>query len=179
MTDALDLNKITTTEDLLAKLRSGNKQNLEIGFGELKVPCRLLNAAEEATIMVQAAQAAARENPTGVQKEVFEAQITMKQILLKATTIGGVPGLNKAFLDELSHTELNALFDQYNTLNHTINPNIQQLSQDEINEIVDQVKKNLKTSSDYYTWQLGAIGKYFLDVVLPILQTVSERGSQS
>lgn len=177
--EALDLNKITTTEDLLAKLRAGNNQKLEIGLGELKVPCRLLSAAEEATLIVKSAQAAAAQNPTGIQKEVFEAQITMKQMLLAATTVQGVPGLTKDLLDMISHTELNDLFNQYNTLNHTINPNLQTLTQAEILAIVEDVKKKTKTSRDFYTYQLAEIGRFFLDMVIPTLLTANEHGTQS
>lgn len=174
-----DLSSITTADALLAKLREGNSQKLEIGLGALKVPVRLLNAVEEATVQAQAEQRSVKENPQGLKKEIFEAQCVMKAILQAATTIKGAPGLPGGFLDMLTHVELAELYDQYITLNHTINPNVQSLSQDELLALVESVKKKERAASDFYTYQLAAIGKFFLASILPMLATVNERGSQS
>ena len=169
--EAVDVNKITTSEDLLKKLRAGNNQKLEIGLGQLKVPVRLLNAVEEATLQAQAEQKTKRENPQELEYKVFKAQNVMKGILQAATTINGAPGLPIGFLDALTHVELSELFDQYNTLNHTINPSIESMKQEDIVALVEAVKKKQRTSSDLYTWQLAATGRFFLDSVLPMLQT--------
>lgn len=175
--EPVNVNEIQTAEALLAKLRAGNNQKLEIGLGDFKTPVRLLDAAEEARILAESQIAATKLNPSGVQKEVFEAQITMKQILVAATSINGQVGMSKKFLDLLTHVELSELFDQYNTLNHTINPSVQSLRPEEIIKLVESVKKKQKTAKDFYTWQLAAIGTFFLDSVLPMLQTANDSGT--
>lgn len=175
--DPVDLDRITTAEDLLSLLREGNNQKLEIGLGKLKVPCRLLNAKEEAIITAQAESRALKENPQGAKREIFEAQEVMKAILLAATNIKGVPGFPQKLVDMLSNQELTTLFDQYVSLNHTINPNIQDLSQVEIQAMVDNVKKKKTAASDYYSWQLAAVGKFFLDKIIPNLPMDSGAGS--
>lgn len=164
--ESVSLAGIQTAEDLLSLLRKGNSQKLEIGLGDLKVPCRLLSATEEATIIVKASQEAMKKNPSGMKQEVFEAHETMRAILQAATTIDTVPGLPARFLPMLTGTELVSLYDEYVTLNHTINPNVQEMSVDEINEMVDSIKKKTKAAKDFYTWQLAAAGRYFLAVIV-------------
>lgn len=167
---------IKTVDQLLEALRKGSNQKLEIGLGELKVNCRLISAKEEVNIMVKAKQKALKENPTGLKQEVFEAQQVMRSMISAATTISGAPQLPDAFLDALSSEELSELYDQYISINHTVNPNLQGMSHEEIMGVVQDVKKKSRTSKDLYSYQLQAIGKYFLDVILANLPTVNERG---
>lgn len=173
----IDDESVQNADSFLAKLRKGNNQKLEIGLGDLKMPVRLLDAAEEATVIVQAEAAAIKHNPTGIQEDVFKAQITMKQILMAATLIDKKITVPKRFFDKLTHPELTELYNQYTTLNHTINPNINALSQEDILKIIDGVKKKHKAASDFYTWQLAGIGKYFLEILLPFLQMAKEPGT--
>jgi hypothetical protein len=165
--EGFDISNITTAKDLLAALRKGNTQTLELGLGELKVPCRLLNASEEAKIVVKAKQQARKENPSGVSIEVFESYEIMKAILLNATSINGMVGFPLNFLVELSQSELAELYDQYITINHTINPNFQEMKHEEIAVIVEGIKKKTVRASGLFTWQLAAVGRYFLENLLP------------
>ena len=175
--EPLDLNNVVTTDQLLGKIRKGNDQKLEIGLGDLKVPCRLLSAVEEATLTVKAKQSALKLNPTGLKQEVFEAFEVMKAILGAATIINGAPQVPLGFYDKLTEPELSTLYDQYVSLNHTINPNLQELTSEQINSIVEEVKKKNLNSKGLYSYQLAGIGKYFLDVIIPSLQMVKEHGS--
>jgi len=176
---AVNLDEIVTAEDLLAKLRKGNEQKLEIGLGDLKIPVRLINAKEESTIIAKAEIKALKDTPQGNKKDIFEAQQIMKDLLYSASQVHGSPGLPMRFLEALSHKELTTLFDQYVSLNNTINPNIQDLSESEIAEIVDGLKKKQKTVNDLYSWQLAALGRFFATKVLPLLQTANEPGLES
>lgn len=158
----MDVEKILTAEDLLITLRKGNSQKLEIGLGEFKVPCRLLNASEEARLMAKASTIAMKENPQGIKKEMWESLSVMKLMLKESTTISGA-GLPDRFWEMLTQKELTELFDQYVSLNHTINPSVQELNPEQISEIVEQVKKKGQASvSALYMWQLAEIGKLFL-----------------
>ena len=179
--DSFDLNKVLTAEGLLASLRKGNAQNLALGLGEIKVPCRLINASEEAKIYVLAKQRSLKENPTGLKQEVFDSQAVMKAILIAATTMNGAPNLPMGFVDQLTSTELIELYDQYITLNKTVNPNIQTMSPEEIISVIQEVKKkgSKEVVSGLFTHHLAAIGRYFLVTIIPSLQTDSDVGSQS
>lgn len=173
---SFDVEKITTAEDLLAALRKGNAQNLEIGFGDLKVPCRLLSASEEAMIVVKAKQSAIKKNPSNQKQEVFESYEAMKMILEASTTINGAPALPMGFVEALTQNELTELYDQYMTINKTINPNIQLMSRDEIQKVIDDVKKKKTGTRDYFTWQLAEIGKFFLAEIVANLPMANEPG---
>jgi hypothetical protein len=175
---SVDVDKITTAEDLLEKLRRGNSQVLEIGLGELKVPCRLLSATEEALVVAKANQKSIKDNPQGLKKEIWESINVMKGILKASTTIDAA-GLPDRFFEELRERELTDLYDQYVTLNHTINPNIQDLSPQEILQIVEEVKKKGPSSvKNYFGYQLAAIGKLYLTSIATS-QTANELGTQS
>ncbi len=170
--------EMETAEDLLAALRKGNAQKLEIGLGELKVPCRLISAGEEAKIIVRASSQAKKTNPGGERQDVFEAQETMREMLKAATTIDSVPGLPERFFGMLTSQELVALYDEYVTINSMINPAFADLTKEQIAEIVSDVKKKKKGSKDFYTYQLAGLGKFFLEVVVPNLRMDNELTSQ-
>jgi hypothetical protein len=175
--DAVDPSQFTTAEDLLRAMRKGNTQKLEIGMGAFTFPVRLLSAHEEATIAVKAAQACQRANPTGLKREIFEAQATMIAILTGATLIDNSPSIPPRFFELLTSEELGSLYDAYTTLNKTVNPNVQDMKAEEIAVIVDDIKKKRKVAKDFYTYQLAAVGKYFLQEIIPNLPTDNAPGS--
>ena len=177
--DDFNLDGIVTAEDLLASLRKGNGQKLELGIGSIKVPCRLLNANEEATIVVKAKQKAMKENPTGLKQEVFESNETMRAILSAATTINGAPSLPLGFVESLTADELSMLFDDYMAIKKTINPNMRELTPEQVKDIVERIKKKDATSKDFFIYQQAEIGRYFMDVIIPSLPTDNGPGSLS
>jgi len=171
------LDNIQTAETLLEALRKGQTQKLELGLGALKIPCRLLNASEEAIIVVKAKQKALLSNPTGMKQEVFESYEAMKGILKASTSIEGTVGFNDRFLEALSASELAYIYDQFVSLNHTINPNFQNFSAQEINDLVEGIKKKTVDVNSLFTYQLAGVGKWCLTNILK-LPTDSEPGSQ-
>ena len=138
---------------------------------------RLLSAHEEAIIAVKAAAAATKANPSGHKREMFEAQATMKAILFAACTIDGTPTIALHFFDALTAAELGNLFDQYTTLNNSINPNFEDMKPVEIEAIIDDIKKKKRAAKDFYTYQLAGIGKWFLQALPVTSPTDSEPGS--
>lgn len=172
------IQELKTAEDLLAALRRGNSNKaLEIGLGDLKVPCRLLSAVEELRVVQKAKMDAFKANPSGTDREIDESYASIKAILFHACTINGAPGLPQKLLDLMSKSELLELHDQYESINHTINPNFEELKPDQIAQIVQDIKKKKTQVSDYYSWQLAAIGKFFLAEVLPTLRMDNAAGS--
>jgi hypothetical protein len=176
MNDVVDVNSIETAGELLSYLRKGNSQKFEIGFADWKAPCRLLSASEMLTLTIRAQAIAKGKNPTGVRQESFNAIEAMILILDKATTISGAPFFAMGFLESLPETLLSDLYDQFLTINNTINPNINSLKPHEIQAIVETVKKKNATTKDYFTWQLAEVGRFFLEEIVPILPTDKEPG---
>jgi hypothetical protein len=164
--------KTDTVEERLKKMRSGYDQHPELIYGLLHIPCRIMNASEEARVI-----AAAKNNfkaPTENDRKYSEGPEIMKAVLETGCTVDGVQHADREFLKELSSAELEELHDQYIGVLRTSNPTLQALSQDQIVEIITEVKKKEKASSDFYTYQLAAIGRYFLDRILPM---ASDAGS--
>lgn len=169
--DAQRVNNIQTAEELLSFLRKGNSQKFEIGYDGWKVPCRLLSATEMLNISIRAGQSAKSKNPTGVKQENFNAIESMILVLDKATTINGAPSFAMGFLESLPEVILLDLYDQYLLINNTINPSINHMKPDEIQKIVEDVKKKMSKASDYYSYQLAQIGRFFLDEIVPNIPT--------
>jgi len=173
--DTLDL---LTAEDLLSALRKGNGQDkpLQIGFGDLKVPCRLISAPEELKIVVNATQRARAGNITGEKLEISISYAVMTDMLYAACRVNNT-FLPQGFLELLSSKELAALYDQYTDLNSTVNPNLPELSTEEVFQLVEGIKKKTLFTKNLYSYQLRGVGKYFLDVVIPSLLMVKDSTS--
>lgn len=177
--DSNEVAQVTTTEDLLRQLRQGNEQKLEIGLGALKIPVRLLNHKEELVIIAKSKVKAMKDTPMGVDQKAFESAQIMRDILYAAVKVEGSAGLAPNFFESLWDTELSGLYDQYISLKNTVNPNIQAMSQEEIMELILEIKKKTSDVRNLFTYQLAEIGKYFLTRVVPHLplQTDSVAGT--
>jgi hypothetical protein len=161
-----------TAEEQLDLMRQGYKVALELKVGALTVPCRLLPANEEA-----AAIATAKRDlkvPSEEMRPQFEGLEIQRAILKAATTVDGTPFLSQRFLEAASAVELEVLYDQYVTKVREASPEFETLTIQQINEYVLAVKKKERTSRSFFTWEHAAIGRYFLEVILP---AVSEPGS--
>lgn len=176
--DSFDVHALQDADSFLAAIRKGPNQDkpLEIGLGQFKAPCRLISAAEELRIVVNATIRAKKENINGEKLEVSISYAVMTDVLYEACKVGN-SFLPPGFIERLSAKELAALYDQYTDLNYILNPNLQELSTEEILEILDGVKKKTLSVKSLYSYQLRAIGKYFLDVLLPSLLMARDSGS--
>jgi hypothetical protein len=164
--------KIVTAEDQLKLMRQGYKQTLEIKLGGLVVPCRIMPALDEATVIANAKTGL--KVPNEEQRALFESLAVMKAVLSNGCTVDSTPYLSDGFLSKLSNDELSELYNQYQTVVRTVNPTFEQLTPDQLGEIIETVKKKERSSRDFFTWQLAEIGRYFLDEILP---RVKEAGS--
>lgn len=177
--DSFDGNELVTAEGLLAAMRKGENQSkpLEIGLGQFKVPCRLISAKEELRIVINATQRAKKENITGEKLDASISYAVMYDMISAACTVGN-SFLPLGFLDGCSGKELSALYDQYTDLNYIVNPNLQELSTEEILELLEAIKKKTVLTKNLFSYQLRAVGKYFLDVILPSLLMVKDSGTR-
>lgn len=166
------MEKIVTVADQLKMMRKGYKQDLELVYNDLKVPVRLMSASEQGAAIANAKTKVKVVHES--QRDLLESLEVMKSVLEKAALVEGTPRLSREFLDHLTDFEIEQLFEQYQTICRTVNPGFEQLSETEIVAMIRDVKKKAKSSKDFYTWQLAAIGKYFLDTILPM---VNELGS--
>ncbi|MFV8250247.1 hypothetical protein [Bdellovibrio bacteriovorus] len=162
-----------STAEKLKLMREGQKQVLLLKYNGLELPCRLLNAGEKARLIWKAKRKT--KMPGEEADKVFsEAHEVMVQILAEACSVNGIPYANEDFFRDLTEPEIVYFFDQYETLLNTINPDFERLTDQEKITMIEEVKKKSKGSSDFYTWQLAEIGRYFLDRILPM---VKEHGS--
>ena len=148
-------------EALLERMRDGYETTLDLTYNKLKVECRLL-PAEEMAIAVANAKTKLKV-PEGHERYLLEGQAVMKAVLKAATTVGPVIALGDKFLGMLTNEELVHFHDQYETLMKTCNPEFKNLDESDIADIISRIKKKSANASDFYTWQLAAIGKYFLE----------------
>lgn len=161
-----------TADDQLALMRKGYNADLKLKVGGLEVPVRLMPVDEEATV-IENAKASVKLPNDKVNPKLFVSSAIMKGVLQAAATVDGTPHLSKKFLDKCSHRELNELFDQYNSVCDSANPEFETLSDDKIAEMILAVKKKERIASDFFTSDLAAIGRFFLEQ-LPL--QVSELG---
>lgn len=158
--------EIVTVEEQLRRMREGYQaRDLKLQYGGLEIPCRLITHLEEANAISNAK--AQLKVPDHADRRLFESVAVMKAILNLACTVDATPYASMGFLDKLTSNELEALYDQYMTIKNTMDPKFETLSPEQVGELVAAVKKNQKTSSDFFTWQLAAIGRFFLDHLLP------------
>lgn len=157
--------KTISTEELLRKFRKGYKETF-LEYGDFKVPLKILNADEENKIILEVKQKL--KAPNEQVRAQHEPLAIMKEILFHSAFVDNVPGMTRPFLDALSSIEIEKLYDQYLEKCHQINPELEDLSREEVAQIIADVKKNSAKANDLSTRELKAIGNYFLEVFLPM-----------
>lgn len=155
-----------TPDQQLAAMRRGQNKDLTLKCGGLDIPCRILSNSEESIATANARAVARRANADGTHDPAAEAAEIMKAVLLKATNVHSIQYVATIFLNALSSAELGAFYDQYVTLMNTVNPEFENVSVDRIGAMIAAVKKKEKVPKDFFTWELAAIGRFFLDEVL-------------
>lgn len=165
---------VVSVEDQLRQMREGYSTKLELKMGGWSIPVRLLTAMEERIAVAEAKKRATKTLPSGVEPDLFESLEVMKAVLEAAGTVDHTPRLSRKLLDALSNTEIEKLYNDYMTLTRTANPEFESLSVDTVVEMIEAVKKKERLPSDFFTWQLAEIGKFFL---VRIQVEASVRGS--
>lgn len=159
-------------ESLLERLRSGYKTELEIKMGGLRVPCRIM-PSEESVKTISNAKFELKI-PEGHDRELLESIAVQKAILKNGCTVDGITYLHERLLDKLSSDELGQLYDVYMSEIKFVNPDFKALTETEVAQMIEDVKKKKTQAKDYYTWQLAEIGRYCL---INLFQMVKERGT--
>lgn len=155
-----------TVERQLELMRGGYDQDLKIKYGDLEIKCRLMNASEEAQVVANAKKNV--KAPDESMRQSFEGLEIMKCIIEKGCNVNSTPYASRSFLDKLTTQELEDLYDQYVSLIRTANPKLEKLTDEQIVNFISAIKKKETTSKSLFMWQRAEIGRYFLEVLLPM-----------
>lgn len=160
--------KVIEAVDQLAQLRAGNNQDLHIKYGEFKIKVRLMPAIEFATVV---AKSKAEVNVPVIEARAgFESLAMMIGILNAATTVDNTAQLATGFLDKLTASELECLFDSYIDIIQKVDPEFEAIPLERVAELIEEAKKKALPSKSFTTCQREAIGAYFLDEILPAVK---------
>jgi|GEM_PF-5913014 len=163
------MNDSKSVEDVLRDFRKGYK-TCAFKYGDWECSFVPLNADEENQILIQVESSSNFPNDTV--KKMKLPLMKMKKLMLTAAnkeSVNMIPG----FLDALSSTEIEVLYDQYIAGCHQVNSSFEDLTANQFNDYIEAVKKNPAKVSDLSIFQLRAIGQYFLAEILP---TVKDAG---
>jgi hypothetical protein len=156
--------QITTSDDILAKLRLGVQEVYEVHMRGATFPVRILSCVEVNKIR----QEANRMNLLRKGDETDTNVEIQKMTLRLATTVpkGSAPYLSEAILDALTVDELTYLFNEFIGVMEKVNPTIESISGEEFKAIVDALKKNAISPRDLSIHQRNAICTSFVDLML-------------
>lgn len=155
--------QILTAEDLLQKLRAGTDEVHEVIMRGVSIPVRVLSQSEYNRIRKDSIQATVMEDGDETDKNIR----IQKATLMLASTLkhGAAPMLSDKLLDKMTNDELSFLYEEYVAKMDTVNPRLEQMSEDEFKAIVEALKKNSVTSKDLSIRQLRAICTAFQDLI--------------
>lgn len=144
--------------DRLEAMRSGVHSRLEIeGFdGGLQTVLRLLSVKEQQDVRQEAhknyIELAEVQRLPGIENEIF-----IVCLLQKASTScpeDKTPDLTKAFIETLTMNQLLSLYQIWVDFDSDCNPNLHTLNEEEISELLNELKKKPQLVSNLLPWQL-------------------------
>jgi nucleoid-associated protein YejK len=161
---------LSTIEEKLKAMRSGYKAASTIKYGQFEIPVKILTADEENKIYAEARMNVSRMPEVSQDfKDAMMPLENMKAILCAATTMGATQYLPISLLNQLTSSELQAIYERYLDVCGEIDPEFMSLSQQEIVSIIEEVKKSPLATRDLSTRQVKGIGLYFLENLLPMV----------
>jgi hypothetical protein len=130
--------------DILEAMRFGTQARFPVRIRKFEVALRPLTIAEMVSVTAEAAEDI-RKQPENSQTAATEHVIFSVKMLEKASTSSpqkNDPKLTGAVLQCLTPDELAYLFKEYTAGLDKLNPSLEKLSLDKINELVALAKKN-------------------------------------
>lgn len=129
-------------EEYLKQLRQGYQVPLKIRARDLEIPVRLLTAAEQ-VVADGRAQKRYLAIPEDERSNVALLMISRQEMLFEASKDAeGMPALARPFLTKLSWDELAYLYDELMNQWDRVNPRLDEITQDELDALIDGAKKN-------------------------------------
>lgn len=145
--------------DKLESMRNGVHSTLELDFDGLLLDLRLLSQREIHTINLEVRHEI-NKIPQELRYPGFDAYIYTRKILSKATTSCPedlVPKLSEDTIDTLTSTQQEALMQLWADFNKECCPVVDNMSDDEINNLYEELKKNPRQANNFTPWQLRKV----------------------
>lgn len=165
-----------TIEDQLAAMRQGREFPASFMLGAVKIRCRILSGNE----MVRIEQTVLKRE----QEEVKDVQLrteswqfheVRKELLMLATSgiegTGGIPDLTPLLLEAMSFEEVLFAYNCYLNILMQVNPTFAWMKPDDLETMIEQVKKNPWQLKECTSTQLAAIVCHLLDIDMDRLLT--------
>jgi hypothetical protein len=130
--------------DILEQMRMGTQARFLIKMRKFEISLRPLTVFEFVSITSEVNEELSRR-PEIARNAITEHVIFSIKLLEKASTSGPMkndPRLTAAVLQDLSPDELSFLFHEYNAGVERINPCMETISMERVNELVELAKKN-------------------------------------
>lgn len=162
--------KITTAEDLLARLRQGVKDVHQIELRGTVIPVRVLSADEMNRIRQEALKDTAISGGDETDKNLRVQKNTL--ILASTVPVGSGPMLAERVLGMLSVDEITFLFEQYIHVLDRVNPSLETISTEEFQALVVALKKKSISTRDLSLRQLRGTCYHFV-AETPLQETAS------
>ncbi len=152
--------------DKLECMRNGVHSNMELDFDGLLLNMRLLSQREIHQINI-----AVRKEINSIPEELrypgFEAFIYTKKILSKTTTScpeDVLPMLSEDSIDSMTPDQQMVLMQIWTDFNKDCCPVIDDMTDDQVNNLYEDLKKNPRLANNFTPWQLRKV--LFLCLIL-------------
>lgn len=154
--------EITTTEDLLAKMRAGSRTDHVIRLRDLVIPVRVLSIDETNLIRRDALKQTQMTGGDEIDKNLHIQKTTLK---LASAMQKNMPMITDKILSAMYVDEVTHLYDEYIKVMDDVNPTVEKLTEEQVRTLVDYVKKNGASARDLSLLQLRVIFSLFQDLI--------------
>lgn len=156
-----------TIEDQLAMMREGHDAPMVFEMGSMPIQCRILTASELVRIEQDVQIERVKMEEGGVPWTEDWMLNRLRQITLeRATKLEGEPvgTLTHDLLDRMSFDEVCFAYGEYLSLLRKVNPMLDDMSDEEVTELIEAVKKDPSLLSECTSTQLRRIITQLLQV---------------
>lgn len=151
-------------------MRRGYEMSHVLKYGDFSFKVRLLKGDEELQVS-EATRARCLKDELSEDKTNFEV---MKDMLYAAGSNNGMVYISKELLQNLTVSEVEALYKRYLDIVNEVDTEFQEIDFDKVSSIIDDIRKKKLNPKKVSTTCAAMIGRYFLVHVLP---AVKEAGS--
>lgn len=144
------------TIEQLDQMRSGVDYKMPVRIRNYSIMLRPLSIMEEVEVIAEVTDRYA-SLPENYKNRVSENLLQAKESLKLASTsdVGTKdPKITDYILDRMTNTEIQYLWKQYIAACDRVNPSFDKMSEDELKELLDKVKKNPELLTEFSFWEL-------------------------
>jgi hypothetical protein len=159
LTEQGKFDRIKVQYDKLESMRNGVHSTLELDFDGLLLNLRLLSQKEIHNIQIDV-----RREINAIPQELrypgFESGIYCRKVLSKATTKSPedlVPSLSEETIDAMTPDQQSILMQVFSDYNKECSPCIDNMTDEEVGQLYDELKKNPRQANNFTPWQLRKV----------------------